>query len=150
MSAVRSSVTCDRVRAQVSLDLDDELSALERRQLQLHLTRCAACQAYAADLSSFTTALRAAPLEQLERAIVVRHVRRVDLARVHIGLAAVVAVALLGSVLQLALPLAESSSTSVRTPSQFPTLAQGRSEMRQAFADRRAFKQHRTGSAVVI
>ena len=115
----------------------------------MHLPRCPACQAYAADLISFTTELRAAPLEQMERTIIVRRLRRVDLARVHIGIAAAVAVALLGSVLQLASPLAGDSSTSARTPVQFPTLAEGRNEMQQVIADGRAFKR-RAGSANVI
>ncbi len=143
-------MVCERVRAQVSLELDDELSQLERRMLDAHLICCPDCRAYAADVAAFTTELRAAPLEQIERAIIVHRPRRGSLARLQVGVAAAVAIAILGFVLQLDFPGAERSSTVVRTPTRFPTLAEGRSEMLQITADGRAFHRHRSGSSFVI
>ena len=143
-------MVCERVRAQVSLELDDELSQLERRMVDAHLVRCPNCRAYDADVAAFTTKLRSAPLEQIEHPIVLHRPRRVALARVQVGLAAALAIALLGSVLQLGFPGAERSSTLVQTPTRFPTSAEGRSEMRQVIADGHAFERHRSGSTFVM
>ncbi len=143
-------MVCERVRAQVSLELDDELSQLERRMLDAHLIRCPDCRAYAADVAAFTTELRSAPLEQIERELVFHRPRRVTLAHLQVGSAAALAIALLGSVLQLGFPGAERSSTLVQPPTRFPTLAEGRSEMRQVIADGRAFERHRSGSTFVM
>jgi hypothetical protein len=151
MSAARSPVICDRVRAQVSLDLDGELSQLERRMLDAHLLHCPACQAYAVDVARFTTKLRAAPLEQMKRPVVLRPPRRrAILPRVNVGLAAAVAIAVFGSVLQLESWESERSSTFAQKPSRFPTLAEGRSEMQQVIADGHAFARHRGGTADVF
>ena len=50
MSAVYPQSVCARVREQVSLELDGELSQLEQRMLGAHLERCGACATYAADV----------------------------------------------------------------------------------------------------
>ncbi len=112
MSAVRPSVLCDRVRAQVSLQLDDELSQLERRMLAAHLERCADCRLYMEDVNAFTTALREAPLESLERPLVLRRARRPSIARLQIGVAAGLAVAVLGAASQFAAPETQNPSLS--------------------------------------
>lgn len=143
-------MVCERVRAQVSLELDDMLSQLERSQLDAHLIRCPDCRAYAADVVAFTTELRAAPLEQLGCAVVVHRPRRSSFARLQVGVAAAVAIAVLGYALQLDFPGVERSSTVVQTPTRFPTLAEGRSEMLQITADGIAFRRHRSGSTFVI
>jgi len=117
--------------------------------LNAHLARCEDCRAYAEDVIGFTNLLRAAPLEPLERPIVVQRARRRStLGRLQLGLAAAVAIAVLGSVLQLGLPSSERSS--IQRPSRFPTLAEGKTEMQRALADRRAFERHRSGSTLVI
>ncbi len=67
MSVVHRSLVCDRVRAQVSLGLDGELSQLETRMIAAHLSRCADCAAFEEDVRTFTSELRAAPMEQLEQ-----------------------------------------------------------------------------------
>lgn len=149
MSVLRQSVVCERVRAQVSLELDGELSQLERRMLAAHLLRCPDCREYAEGVTAFTGELRAAPLEQMERSVVVHMPRRAVLSRVRLGLAAAVAIALVGSALQLPLPGSERS-TSARTPSRFPTLSDGRTEMQQILADARAFDRHRSGPTLVM
>ena len=102
MRAIRASIVCERVRAQVSLELDGELSQLERRMLASHLERCPQCHAFAADVRAFTEDLRNAPLETLDQPVVVRRLRRATTARLQIGAAAVLAFAALGLGSQLA------------------------------------------------
>ena len=58
------SAGCERARAWASLELDGELSELERALLESHLDRCAACAAVAAEIRALTGAVRAAPLER--------------------------------------------------------------------------------------
>ena len=131
--------------------MDGELSELETRMVHAHVARCAECAAYAENVSWFTDELRSTPLEELRRPVVVsRRESRVSLARLQTGIAAAVAVAVVGSVLQLALGGADSSSPLSQTPTRFPTLADGTNEVRQAIADGRAFNRHRSGSTDVI
>jgi predicted anti-sigma-YlaC factor YlaD len=54
---------CRAARELVSLSLDCELSALERRRLDRHLRDCAPCRLYGARVKAITYALRSAPLE---------------------------------------------------------------------------------------
>jgi len=144
---LRRSVTCERVRAFVSLRLDSETSQLEQRMLEAHLVHCDECRVYADDLDAFTDALRSAPFEPLERPVVVARPRRPAAALSRLGVAAGVAIVAIGSMLQVGLPGAESSA---RQPTRFPTLAEGASEMHLAHADRLAFTRHRSGSTVVM
>jgi predicted anti-sigma-YlaC factor YlaD len=58
-----SRLVCDRVRSQVSLELDDELSHFERALVESHLRRCAGCRTFRDDVASFTHEIREAPLE---------------------------------------------------------------------------------------
>ena len=60
---------CARAREAASARLDGELSELELAFLDSHLATCAACSAWAADSAGFSSALRAASLEQPLRAI---------------------------------------------------------------------------------
>ena len=112
MSAVRPSVVCERVRAQVSLQLDDELSQLERRMLAAHLERCGDCRSYADEVFAFTRTLREAPLESLESPLVIRRARRPSIARLQIGVAAGLVVAVLGAVSQFTASDSQSPSLS--------------------------------------
>jgi len=54
---------CERARTWVSLSLDGELSELERRLLEAHLGRCAACASFATEVECVVRELRSAPLE---------------------------------------------------------------------------------------
>ena len=90
------SVNCSRVRAQVSLQLDDELSQLERRMVSAHLGRCHDCSLFAEEVEEFTLALRAALPVPLDRAVAVRRPRRLSILRMQAGVAAVLAVAAVG------------------------------------------------------
>lgn len=100
-SRIRASLICERVRAQVSLDLDGELSQLERRMLSAHLLRCPECLAFSDEVNGFTHELRSAPFESLEYPVVVRRPGRVALARVQVGVAAALALASVGIATQL-------------------------------------------------
>ncbi len=73
------SPVCDRVRSQISLDLDGELSQLERAMVARHLDRCSSCEAFRGDLTAFTSTLRETPLEHPEHAIVLPRLRRARL-----------------------------------------------------------------------
>ena len=99
MKAVQlHSHACDRARAWVSLELDGELSQLERSLLDSHLSGCAVCRAFKVDAVSATAELRAAPLERLERPIMLPSRRRLAFRPLEAA-AAVLAVAIsLGSV----------------------------------------------------
>ena len=102
MSAVYPQSVCARVREQVSLGLDSELSQLEQRMLTAHLERCAACAAYAEDVRDVTERIRNAPLHTLRRPVVVRRERSLTTTRLQVGVAAAFALAALGLGAQLA------------------------------------------------
>lgn len=122
MSTVRPSVICDRVRSQISLDLDDELSQLERAMVSAHLERCPECRAYKGQVTAFTGALRAAPLERMESPIVLHRPRRGIAVRLQASVAAAaVALVAVGVASQIASQSSSpgfSSSSEIRYPSQ--------------------------------
>jgi anti-sigma factor RsiW len=146
MSAVHRSVICDRVRGQISLALDGELSQLESRMMAAHLARCSDCAAFEADVVEVTRRLRAAPLEPLEHPIVVQRPRRVAFGRVQIAAAAAFAVAVLGAATQLA---ARGEEPAFATPQQYATNTQLTREVEQIIADGQAFSDSR-GDAMPI
>jgi predicted anti-sigma-YlaC factor YlaD len=94
MRPVRPLV-CERVRGQLSVGLDGELSQLERVMIASHIERCTACGAYESDVRSFTRALRDAPLEPMARPVVIHRRRRHVGARLQVAAAAAVALAAL-------------------------------------------------------
>ncbi len=104
MNAVPSSLVCQRIREQVSLRLDGELSQLELRMVAAHLERCTDCHAFEASVSEFTNAIRGAPLESLREPIVVRRSRRVSVSTAQLSAAAALAVAVLGVLSQVGVP----------------------------------------------
>jgi len=110
VKAIPASVVCERVREQVSLQLDGELSQLERRMLESHLARCVACAEYAMDVRDFTERIRSEPLAAIDRPVVVRRHRTLTTARLQIGVAAAFALAALGLAGQLAAPQPDGSS----------------------------------------
>jgi predicted anti-sigma-YlaC factor YlaD len=120
VKALPASVTCTRVREQVSLRLDGELSELEERMVDSHLARCEQCEAYSASVVEFTSALRDAPAVPLPRPVVVSHARRFSIARLQIGVAAALALAALGLGTHLSSSRsgAELSGTITRYPTQ--------------------------------
>jgi anti-sigma factor RsiW len=102
MSAVYSQTVCNRVREQVSLELDGELSQLEQRMLATHLERCPRCAAYATDVRDVTERIRNAPPAVMQRPVVVRRRRPLTTVRLQVGVAAAFALAALGLGTQLA------------------------------------------------
>jgi predicted anti-sigma-YlaC factor YlaD len=70
---------CERAREWLSLSLDGELSRFERALVDRHLSTCAECASFGAELASFTEQIRLTPLEPLEHPIAVplRRTRRV-------------------------------------------------------------------------
>jgi predicted anti-sigma-YlaC factor YlaD len=67
---------CDRARAWLSADLDCELSAFESTLLHAHLSGCASCRGFGADVDAFTEMLRSAPLEESDLRVVMPQRRR--------------------------------------------------------------------------
>jgi anti-sigma factor RsiW len=102
MSAAHPLTVCARVREQVSLELDGELSQLEQRMLSAHLERCALCAAYASDVRDATERIRSAPHAVMQRPVVVRRRRELTTVRLQTGVAAAFALAALGLGTQLA------------------------------------------------
>jgi predicted anti-sigma-YlaC factor YlaD len=120
-------VVCRRIREQVSLQLDGELSALEQRMLDSHLSRCGACRQYAARVAEFTTLVREAPLVPLPRPVVVSRARRISLAHIQVGVAAAFALAALGIGVQLS---SSASGSELSGPiTRYPTQAEFEREL---------------------
>jgi len=143
MSAAYLHTVCARVREQVSLELDGELSQLEHRMLASHLERCARCAAYAADVRDVTEGIRNAPYAVMERPIVVRRRRAVTTMRLQVGVAAAFALAALGLGTQLAVS-AESQSGSLSRFEGRPDLNPPRSVLEQEQAILRVVRPGRT------
>jgi predicted anti-sigma-YlaC factor YlaD len=107
-----ASVACERVREQLSRELDGELSQLERKMVATHLGRCANCRAFGETVRRFTEDLRAAPPELLQRPVVVHLPRRISLTGARVGVAAAVAFAALGLASQLGAPWSQRTGSS--------------------------------------
>lgn len=135
MTTFRRSITCDRVRSQVSLEVDGLLSQLERPMLAVHLARCSDCRAYREEVRELTSVLRTAPLEPLDATLSVwRTHRRLLPARLPAAAAAAIAFAVVGLGTQLMVAGRTEESTlspSLRTGvTRMPSPAEVRQEMR--------------------
>lgn len=138
MTVVPRSVVCDRVRSQVSLRLDGELSELESRMVDAHLVRCAECRAFKAGAVAVTEQLRAAPLEPLAAPVVVRRPARTWVARTQLGMAAALALVFFGAATQF---MDRPSEPGFRQPDRYPTSAELTREVEQIIRDGREFSQ---------
>jgi predicted anti-sigma-YlaC factor YlaD len=88
---------CDRIREWISLELDGELSRIERALVDRHLAVCGDCTAFAAEVRGFTQALRAENLEPLARPIELPSRRRqVPVRPLQVAAAAAVAMIAVG------------------------------------------------------
>lgn len=89
---------CERARTWAALAPDGELSELERKLLDSHVRRCAACGQFAFEVAAVAAELRAASLQLLPRPLAVPIWRRRPVyARFRaVGAAAAVAVMALG------------------------------------------------------
>jgi anti-sigma factor RsiW len=142
MSAAYPLTVCARVREQVSLELDGELSHLESRMLATHLDRCARCAVYAADVRDFTERIRSAPYALMQRPVVVRRRGHFTTVRLQVGVAAAFALAALGLGTQLATSDTQGGSLA-RFEGQ-PALSPPRSVYEQEQAILRVVKAGRT------
>lgn len=100
-------LVCERARLQVSAALDAEASELDRRLVASHLARCADCRAYAASVGVVTQHLREAQLEVPATLFAVarsRSRRVLTLALAEYGAAAMLLIAVLGTVSQVEAP----------------------------------------------
>lgn len=138
MTVVPRSVTCDRVRSQISLRLDGELSQLESRMVDAHVLRCAECRAFETGAVLVTEHLRAAPLEPLAQPVLVRRPARTWVARAQLGMAAALALVFFGAAAQFADQQGESS---LAQPARYETTVQLEREVQQIIADGRAFSK---------
>jgi hypothetical protein len=83
---------CDRTRAWISAELDGELSEFESILVRGHLVHCGSCRTFKHDASAFADSLRNAPLEQMDRPVVVRRRGRVAFSPLRVpGIAALAA-----------------------------------------------------------
>jgi anti-sigma factor RsiW len=142
MSVAYSQTVCTRVREQVSLELDGELSQLEQRMLATHIERCPTCAAYAEDVRDVTDRIRNAPRAVMQRPVVVRRLRPLTAVRLQVGAAAALALAALGLGTQLA-----ASTEPHSTLAQFegrPALNPPRSVFEQEQAILRVVRAGRT------
>jgi ferric-dicitrate binding protein FerR (iron transport regulator) len=87
------AVSCERAAEWASLELDGELSELERVLLAAHEARCSVCAAAIAQTRALTTVLRAAPLAEQAGPLIkpVERPRRQAALAVRFAAAAVVA-----------------------------------------------------------
>ncbi len=143
MSAAYSQTMCARVREQVSLELDGELSQLEQRMLGTHLARCPRCEAYAADVRDLTERIRSAPHAVMQRPIVIRRRHPVTTLRLQVGVAAAFALAALGLGTQLAVSTDTQRGSLARFEGR-PNLNPPRSVLEQEQAILRVVKPGRT------
>jgi predicted anti-sigma-YlaC factor YlaD len=92
------TAVCDRARTWAALAPDGELSELERKLLDAHVQRCAACEHFALDVAAIAAELRRAAPQPLPRPLSIPIWRRRPVyARVRgVGAAAAVAVMALG------------------------------------------------------
>ena len=137
MRSFPSPLICERVRTQISLLLDAEVSELDRRLVSAHLARCAECRAFEQPVRAITEQLRATPLQWPSMPVVVlRPVRtrqRVLRRTAELSAAATVLIATLGILTQFGAPSSEPNSRlQVATANLFkPTAWQPEVELAQ-------------------
>jgi anti-sigma factor RsiW len=126
------SWACDRAHQAVSLQLDGELSQLERALLKRHLDRCSECAEFAADASALTRELRAAAPVRLERPIELPLRRRVGSGFRHAGAwAAAASVAASALLAVMSLPARQVPTGSPNAGTSSPTANDDLREMRE-------------------
>lgn len=90
---------CERARQWASLELDGELSTFEHALLEAHVSDCASCREFRAEIGSLTGVLRAAPAEPFDGVVIGRIRRRFRLRLAPAAAAMAVAAVGLGSIL---------------------------------------------------
>lgn len=101
---------CRLAREHISVRLDGELSEFEGAALDVHLSGCEQCRAYAASAEHVSAHIRSAPLEQPEFPVVLPHRSRVRVPlRAAQAAAAAAVVAVIGFSAAGIVPSAEQS-----------------------------------------
>lgn len=90
------SIDCEQVRGHISAGLDGELSEVEGARVEAHLGSCAACREFSGRVREAANVLRAAPLEDLDFAIVLPSRRLAVARRIPVAAAAAALVAAVG------------------------------------------------------
>jgi predicted anti-sigma-YlaC factor YlaD len=148
MTPTTHPVACERVRGQVSLELDGELSQLERAMVAAHVLRCADCRGYRSDVLAFTRALRAAALETAPPVSVRRYRRSTAATRFQAGAAAAMAFAVVGVATQMVQGRGDGSSISSFRVIHFQT--QNELDREQALIEQNTDpRSHGSGEATV-
>ena len=70
------SMECERTRQRISAALDGELSQFERAHVAVHVSRCAGCRMFEAQVASAAVELRSAPLERMRSRVHLPPARR--------------------------------------------------------------------------
>jgi predicted anti-sigma-YlaC factor YlaD len=116
-------LNCERVRSQISMALDAEVSEFDRRLVAAHLARCADCRAFESPVRAFTEELRAAALESPSEPIALirsRPRRRAWLATAELSAAATVLIAF-GIASQLGASDSQGGNNRLATANLFTT-----------------------------
>ena len=111
---ISSGVLCDRARSWAALAPDGELSELERKLLDSHLTRCSACSCFAVEVAALAADLRATELEPLPRPVSIPTWHRRPVYARFRGVAAAAAVAVMALGIASRAPLATSDRESLQ------------------------------------
>lgn len=116
MARHSTAVLCERARAWAALAPDGELSELERKLLDSHVQRCAACGHFAVQVAAVAAELRAAALERLPRPVTVPIWRRRPVYARMRAAGAAAAVALMALGVATRAPLSPSERESLELP----------------------------------
>ena len=124
-------MSCERVRAQIALEVDREFSELEQARRAAHVAQCAECREFGAEVREFTRLLREAPPELLTRQISVRRPRTAARSvRFSTVAAAAMVFALVGLTSQVASQFTRSDLSAARSkPTVYPTVQDLESEI---------------------
>lgn len=113
---VSSGALCERARSWAALAPDGELSELERKLLDSHLTRCAACSRFAVEVAAVAADMRSADLHPLPRPVTIPTWRRRPAYARFRGVAAAAAVAVMALGIASRAPLSTSDRESLQLP----------------------------------
>jgi predicted anti-sigma-YlaC factor YlaD len=91
----RDAASCEQARLWASLDVDAELSELERARLDAHLEACPGCRRYARELADLAAQMRAAPPSEPSALVWMRQRRQTGPRRWQLALSAAAVVAAL-------------------------------------------------------
>jgi anti-sigma factor RsiW len=144
---MRREAVCDRTRFQLSLELDGELSELERLMVDAHVGGCASCHDFALTMTEAVDRIRVLPLEPLARQITLPARRRPAGGVLQlVSVAAAIAVVGLGSsigFLKADQRPVEKTQTSATANGPTPYVDQVRGELQYLFrnVDRHAWRR---------